>query len=146
MKPTSAQIAANTLTDWSIGIAASSNRVEVRRLDVQMPGGDPAQAAQHFSVPPGAHLHEHAREPTLHPGEVLRVAQRCNRGRAVDQRPDLRRFQHGAQQCRHETRADLRFDDLQLFRSDRGRHRRGQHDRPLARELARREVAQQRTA
>ncbi len=58
-------------------------------LHVQPPAGEPLQGCPHLGFPARGWLDENAVQATLQARQFLRVFQRCERDRAVDQRPDL---------------------------------------------------------
>ena len=81
---------ANRAVDWLDAAAALANSFS-SWLEDSTSSRPPAirQARQHLGFLPGRGLHEDAVQATLQAGEFLRVFQRRERDRAVDQRPDL---------------------------------------------------------
>jgi hypothetical protein len=98
----------------------------------------------HLAGVPGLGLDEDAGHHAWHAGELLRVGERRERDRAVDQRPDFRGLQDRGEQSRYDARADLQLDRFERGRADRLRYRGGDRERLLTRQLPGGEVAQQR--
>ena len=113
-RPTSALIAANSAVDWSFGAAACMQQVAPRGPPSVTLSRSPASrssARAHLRDPSRLRLDEHARDAARQAAEPLRVGERRERDRAVDERararprPSTRRDRHLRARARRSSSA-----------------------------------------